>query len=456
MSINKTHVKYDISRWTKNREVCEGQDAVKNGRTRYLPDDNENDTSNEARARYDNILSRALFVPIAQRTVAGFQGSIFRKPADVKLISEIEYIAEDADGEGNSLEQFASIVTSDLQKTGRFGILVEYPKVDGTPTVEQIRQSGLAARLVKYPAESIKDWRTKKINGIVTPVMIKLYEEEEDEVSIFETKTICKYRVLSLVDGVYAQTVYNEKGEILEPTFNPKGVNGELIDTIPFVIIGAEDNTWDVGQALISGIVDVNITHYQVSADKLKNLHIHSGGLLVISSEMSGDEFAIQNPNGVRVGADQGLFVGANGSANILQLQPASQCQTEIESLEKQAIAIGARLITESTANETAEAARIHASASGANLSKLVDNASEGIEKALELLTIFMGGNPDNIFFKLNKDFFEVTVSPQELITLIQLADRGDIGQTDLRQRLRRGGLITRTDEEINADGGQL
>ena len=185
----------------------------------------------------------------------------------------------------------------------------------------------------------------------------------------------------------------------------PRQSNGAAWDHIPFHIIGATTNSPEVDQALISGIVDLNTAHYQMSADSAKNLHIHSGGTLVVSSEMSAEQWAEYNKTGVTVGADQGMFLGQNGSANLLQLNPASAVEEKLRTLESQMIAVGAHLITDATSNKTAEAARIDASGKASSLSTAVGNVSEGLEAALEDMARFMGGNPDEVKYQLNQQF---------------------------------------------------
>jgi hypothetical protein len=65
-----------------------------------------------------------------------------------------------------------------------------------------------------------------------------------------------------------------------------------------------------------------------------------------------------------------------------------------------------------------------------------------------------MGGNPDQVEFKMNTDFFDSTMTPQEVMSMIQLADRGSIAETDIRSKLRSVGWIDadRTDDDIDAE----
>jgi hypothetical protein len=117
-------------------------------------------------------------------------------------------------------------------------------------------------------------------------------------------------------------------------------------------------------------------------------------------------------------------------------------------------LAIGAKLVSSAAGTETAEAARIRASGDASALETLVGNASEGIEAALEWMAAFMGADAGAVEFALNREFFPETMTAQDVMAFIQLADRGDIAQADVQERLRRAGWIRndRTSEDIAAD----
>lgn len=456
MPITSTHPQYadQCARWSINRAACRGQDEVRRATTDFLPDDSAVDRSNEARARYARYLLRATWMPVSGYTQQGLIGMVMRRAPEVELPPEIEYATENADGAGLSLDQMAKQALAEVIEVGRLGLLVDYPSAEPGLSAEQVAMMGLSARMTIYRAESIDNWRLRNIGGVLRLVMVKLCELAEVEKDDYALEYEKRYRVLKLENGVYTQTVYNEKEEQIGEVITPRQSNGAAWDHIPFHIIGATTNSPEVDQALISGIVDLNTAHYQMSADSAKNLHIHSGGTLVISSTMSNEQWKEANPQGITVGADQGLFLGDSGAANLLQLNPASAVEEKLRTLETQMIAVGAHLITDATSNETAEAARIDASGKASSLSTAVGNVSEGLEAALEDMARFMGGNPDSVKYQLNQQFYPDNVDAQTIMAMIQLLDRQVVAVQDVRTKLRGGGLIAqnRTDEEIDGE----
>lgn len=456
MPITSTHPQYadQCERWARNRAACAGQDAVKAARSAFLPDDNATDQSKEARDRYARYLLRATWMPVSGYTKQGLIGMMSRRPAEVELPSQIEYALENADGASLSLEQMAKLALAEVIEVGRLGLLVDYPAAEPGLSAEQVAQMGLSARITIYKTESIDNWKLANIGGVLRLVMVKLCEIAEIEKDEYLLEAEKRYRVLRLKDGVYTQTLYNDKEEQIGEVLIPRQANGQPWEHIPFQIIGATTNSPEVDQALISGIVDLNTAHYQMSADSAKNLHIHSGGTLVIASSMSNEQWKEANPQGVTVGADQGLFLGDTGSATLLQLDPASAVEEKLRSLETQMVAVGAHLISDTNGLQTAEAARIDASGRASSLSTAVGNVSEGIEAALEDMTLFMGGDPAKVKYQLNQQFYPDNVDAQTIMAMIQLLDRQVVAVQDVRTKLRGGGLIAqnRTDEEIDGE----
>lgn len=456
MPITTVHPQYSqqITRWAQNRAACAGQDQVKKLTTAFLPDDNATDKLAEARERYNRYLMRATWFPCAGYTKQGLLGMVFRRAAKVELPAQLDYAMENVDGSGLSLEQFAKLALAEIIEVGRVGVLVDYPSAAPGLSAEQVARLGLAARMTQYRAEAIDNWRLENIQGGLRLTMVKLQEAAGVRKDEFIVDTEKRYRVLRLADGVYTQTLYDENEDQIGEVMTPRQSDGSAWDHIPFHIIGATTNSTELDEALISGIVDLNTSHYQVTADQAKCLHIHSGGTLVISSSMSNEQWKEANPNGITVGADQGIFLGDSGSASLLQLDATSATGEKLKSLELQMIAVGAHLIRDANSLQTAEAARIDASGKASALSTAVGNVSEGLEAALEDMARFMGADPEPVRYSLNQQFYPDNLDAQAVMAMIQLMDRQVIAVQDVRAKLRGSGLIaqSRTDEDIDGE----
>lgn len=454
MPVDTQHREYtnNLIRWAVGRDCVKGQDAIKAKKETYLPKPNAADTSTENSKRYEQYLQRATYVNFTGRTSNSLNGAIFRKDLVLELPNQIDYMETDTDGGGLTIEQLSKMLCRDALEVGRIGILVDYPAVSENATLETTRD--IKARLAQYPTETIINWKTEKKNGKTYLAQVVLCEQIEVELDQFATETAKQYRVLSLKGGVYYQDIYNEELDLIDPDIMPRMSDGNPWSEIPFVFIGAEENNSDVDCAPLYDLAQVNIGHYRNSADYEEGVFIHGQGTLSVSSEMSNDQFKAANPDGIMVGARAGHFLGPNGSMDLLQMEANSAAREAMLDKQDQMIAIGARLITSKSSNETAEAARISASSETSILSTIVDNVSSGVTQALKFTCRFMGADEESVEFQLNKEFFDKTLDPQMVMALIQLADRGDIAKTDIRHELRKADFFKegRTDEEIDSE----
>jgi len=315
------------------------------------------------------------------------------------------------------------------------------------PDKQTLEREGIRASIQYYPAESIEDWDTETKAGITRVNFVKLAEKyterSEDMWTLKEEET--RYRVLRLKDGVYTQALYDDAGHVITEEFEPMQ-NGQKMDHIPFYFIGSEDNQPTVDDAPISGIVDCNISHYQNSADLEQNVHIHSGSTLIMNSSMSTEQFKSANPSGVSIGANEGLFLGQDGSASLLQLEADSASSKLMEAKERQAEALGAVYANQSDSkNVTAEAARINAAQTTSTLTTAVGNVSEAMEAAATDCAMFMGSN-ELVDYSLNQDFYAETFNPQIAAMLETGVLNGWINESEaetaFKKELEKEGVI--------------
>lgn len=120
-------------------------------------------------------------------------------------------------------------------------------------------------------------------------------------------------------------------------------------------------------------------------------------------------------------------------------------------------VAIGARIITDRGANETAEGARIRFASENSVLGDIVQNLSMAIEKCLEWCGMFMGTDEESEF-QINREFYDKTVDPQLIMSMVTLMDRQVISDRDIFERLKAGGIIEgdRTLEDVREELGNL
>ena len=122
MPVETTNPEYDLYSdvWVKTRDAVRGSVAVKDKKAQYLPvPDAETNPRGIDSVRYRQYLNRAVFTNYTGRTKNALVGAAFRKKPIIELPDGLEYLIDDATGDGLSLEQLAKDELSNLLETGR-------------------------------------------------------------------------------------------------------------------------------------------------------------------------------------------------------------------------------------------------------------------------------------------------------------------------------------------------
>jgi hypothetical protein len=453
MSVESTHPDYDanVAQWELTRDCVEGSNAVKKRKSRYLPKPNPEDKTKQNDDRYSDYLLRANFVNFTGSTLEGMIGMVYREDMQVELQQSVEYLIENVDGSGITLDQMTRSLTGNLLQTGRHGLLVDYPEAPPSVSRADEKALNLRANILSYPAESIINWDTVTIGGVTLPSLVVLEEEiSELQDNGFSHRKTKQYRVLKLDEGVYVQRLYAEDGT-LKSESTPTKADGSTWDAIPFEFVGAQNNDHRVDKAPLYDISEVNLAHYRNSADYEDACYMSSQPTPYFSG--LNQSWVDQNMKmGIVLGSRRAAMLPEGGSAGILQASETTMASKGMEMKEQQMIRLGARLIQDNGGTETAEAARIRYAGQNSKLGAVIGNIEAALTQCLEWAMMYMGGDGENII-KLNKEFYDAKVDPQLITAQIMLLDRGVITQPVLRDRLRDVGMIDKdtTDEELDA-----
>ena len=429
--------------WRECRDAVAGQRAVKKGGELYLPAT----FADADPARYAQYLQRAYFMGVTGRTKEALTGMVFRKPPRVVVPPQIEPFLENIDGAGQSLEQLAKEIVGDELTTGRFVLLVDYPSAPEGIDSEAERMMGLRPTIAAYAAESLINWRFEGVNGrklLTLAVLAESVETGDDE---FGHDTVTVYRVLRLRDGVYTQALYDQSGDPITDEYVPRMAGGAPFDHIPLHIIGAVNNLPEPDVPPLYDMAVLNISHYRNTADLEESSFISGQPTVHLSiGETDAAEWQQLNPNGLQIGSRAGVIT-KGGSMELVQAEATSLPFELMKHKEQQMVAIGARLVQRGGSAETAEAARLNASAEASTLDNVVGNVSEGIEAALEDMCRFVGADPEVVEYALSKEFWETNITAQDLQAV--MSGVGTLyGPLDALEMIRAGSIKLRDDRD--------
>lgn len=428
-------------RWDRMRAAIGGQEYVKGeigpySAKTFLP--------NPAGGGdyYDDYLSRAVFYEITANTHEGFCGSVFRKSVDIDLPPNLEYLKDNATGDGEGLEQVSKALVSEILEVGHYGILAEVSN-DKLGVIKM------------YPPESILGPPSKDKDGNIIELRLRELREVDDPDSFkLEHKEVI--RVVGLDETGYYQDVYDTDDNLIEERVYPEDFNGNTFKFIPFQFVGATSNDSNPDKPPLIGIANINFGHYHNSADHEENLHLSGQGTLFIAGDITNAQFRDANPSGVEMGGRRGHFIGKNGEATLLQLDESSALLKAMEHKESVAVAIGARFIMDRSGQRTAQESLIDESQQNSKLNTLVGNCVDAMVNVLFWCDMITRANPDrdDINYDLNRRFFDTTLTAQEVAGMVMLRSEGIWAKSDVRHRMRTSNWIRgdRTDEEIDEE----
>lgn len=453
VAVNSTRPDYDkySKRWCLVRDVIDSNVY----QSKYIPDVDSSDKIRNEQYRRDAQLTN-----FTARTKAGLVGAVFRREAIIELPQKIDYLIKDCTGTHMPLTKLLQEITGEVLSFGRYGLLVDYPPSQGGLTKAEVEDSNLVARIYRYKPESIINWNTQIVNGesVTSLIVLKECVNELGEDG-FEWVEKEQYRVLRMKGGVYTQEIWDEN---LLPisSYTPLDAKGQTWDYIPFVIVGSEDNDTEVDPLPLYDLAQLNLGHLRNSADYEESVHIVGQPTLIFGTSMTPEEFGAANPNGVLIGARRGHNLGVDGKAEFLQANPNQLADEAMKRKEDQAVMIGARLIVPQADRETAEAAKMRHSGETSILSTIANNVESGVMRCCRYVMRFMSGTDDEngIVIKINDQFFDKEIDPNYIMAQIQLIDKGLVAKYDVRQILRKYGVVdeARTDAQLDAEATPL
>lgn len=442
--------------WQQCRRCVEGQRAIKAETTEYLPPQGAcmTDDNGAVNSFYTAYISRALFVNYSGRTVDSLVGLAFKTDPEANwdAMANVAYLEENIDGDGNRAAFQFKKALRDIVTVGRGGLLVDFPILPEGATVAD--EAGAAAMIKYYTAEDVINWEFEVVAGRRTLSLLVLREEDTNNPESTEaTGTKYQYRRLWIdADGFLAVAVCDDAGVIKDDLLLPTMNNGRLTK-IPFEFISATGEAWEICKPPILAITDVNVKHYQVTAEKYQCMNYGSQPTGVVSG--ATQTFIDKHKNGLELGAGVVLLLEAGGDFKLVVLDyKAAGYNEDLTTLRDSIVELGGQMVLPTTGGvESAEAVRLKRSGDLSVMGSIILAVSDAYEKAIAFAGEWMGSTvtPE---IEFNSEFITPEPDAQVLAQLINSLTYQVIGKLDVREYMRITGIIPpeRTDEQIDAD----
>jgi hypothetical protein len=410
--------------WGVMAAVTRGTNYIRDLSETYLPQEPREDED-----AYRTRVDRSVLSPYTSRLIETAAGAILRKPIQVEGDPYWQELANDIDGLGSNINEYARRALVSSLTYGHSAILVDYPAAAGARNLAEERAMGRRPYFVHVEAPQIWGWR--KETGTNRLLQVRIHDYDVRPLNEFGEEQIEQMRVI--YPGKY--DLYTLGQDVVEFT----ATGGYSLDEIPLVPIYSNRRGLLTSLPPLLDIANLNITHYQRQADLIHALHIAAMPTLVLEgwddttgSSTMGVNYAIAMQPG-----NKAYYVQADATSFDAQMN-------ELESLASQMSTLGVtKLFGQKFVAESAEAKRIDQAQSNSVLSILSQELESCLNQAFAFAARYVGMEPPTIV--VDRDFDYYRLIGQDVSVLAQLNEMGKISDTMLLEILRRGEILPDT-----------
>lgn len=439
------------------QDCLEGSNTIKRYSFDYLPHPSMADkTSEQQQARYLQYLSGAEFDGFPDLTLRGWLGKMQISQSTIDVPTAIDYLVQNADGDGTSLTGAIESSASAVLKFKYQLLLADYKGLSDVElsklSIADIEKLDARATIKQYTRESLVNWNYKRINGVMQLSFAMLREDgtEFDEASMSHSD-VEAYLILGLDDqGYYQQKMV--KGDKGDKSYVK--VNGKVLQWIPAQIICDEELTagkLPCGLGLIFPICETALYRYRASADYKEAMRYlipttftrgWKQGDMEIFKDVNGRDYIATGP---------GFTNNLPGSIDV-KIESAN---TELEGFERyfdanadKVRALGGIFRSNEESKATATEADIDSSEQNAMLESVASQSEKAWRRVISYCAMFEGlwqpdaveTNIDKITVGLPRDFASPKLSVEEVRVLLDMIDKGVRTRDQVVKALEQGG----------------
>lgn len=440
-----THPSYDAfaPSWRLMRDCMAGEDEVKSKGERYLPMKSGTRAISDVALRaaaYDAYKLRAEFPELVAPTVRGAVGTMLDQAPVIELPASMEGLRERATRDGLSLDALHRRIATELMVTGRYGVL---------PGISSSGNPYLAG----YVTEAITNWDTDQEQR---PDWLMLNESRlELDRSTGKWEQAEQYRECFVDGGRYGarEWVKSGSGWVATEPVEAATPKRAPLDELPFVFIDTNDLTPDPDDVPLYGLGKLAVRVYRLDADYTFALHMTSEPT-PWANGFSDPAEAVKNGQApTTLGSSKLWLLPEGATAGYLEFTgPGLEAQQKaIQNSLDRAVIFGANLLADTGKTaESGEAIKLRLGNQTSTLKTIAMTSAAGLERALRNLATWMGEDPDKVTVKPNLDFFDHSLSPQEITAIVAGWQAGAFSRQTMFDRFKKGELVPadRTFEE--------
>lgn len=388
------------------------------------------------RLKYDDYVERALYLNVPRQTLDAMLGEVFKHKVRINLPESLKFLMNDVDGRGVSLEQQLKSSMEDLVAAGRYGLLVDYPRVDGdVVTKADLDNGSVRATITVYDKWSIINWDTKQIGAVSEKSLVMLKELYVDESKSDRYAKVYEMQIRELSleewadgmgDPIYVQRVWRKvKGEDGKERWEqygddivPLDYSGVPFDHIPFHFAGAQKNDPSLDRPPLRDLCKLTIYHYRNSADLEWNAHNYGSPTKVVTGMTHED---LEEMGGVLpwASASKAIMLSSpDAKIGLVQASPNTLLLELMKLKESNFLTMGAKIATQQTVRKTATETELDALGGTCVLVSCVVNTNAAYNAALKDVALFHGVEVEDNAIEISKEIVMTSFDAQQLLAI--------------------------------------
>lgn len=413
-TLNPSYKKYS-EQWVRIRDTFEGSDAVKDKGDKYLPK-----LQCQSKEQFNAYKMRALFFDGVERTVRGLVGAVMRVEPIIEAPAKLTDLFIDITNTGVSINNLISIMLKEQILMGRQGLLIDYNE---------------RPHIVHYITEQITNWFDDKI------ILEEAFQVVKDD--IFDIEYKHQYRELSLINDQYIVNIWrkgekDKKDEWIKDDDIIAINKDKPLNFIPFVSISTDGFNLEPSKSSILSLSDVSLSLYRTSADLEHGRHYTSLPTPYVTG-YNGENVDFS------IGPSKIWYIPeVQASAGYLEFTGQGLKSLDVGMSEKKAMmaALGSQLLqSQKTGIEAADTVRLRQNAEASTLIGAVKIVEGAIQQALTIMNDWQGGTGE-ISVKINTDFVDSRMSPQDITALMSAWQSGAISHDTFLYNLKHGEIL--------------
>ena len=420
--------------------------------TEYLRDNSQTFLPQEPREDYDAYLgrvNRSIFSPYTQRLVRAAAGLILRKPITLEGPDYWREFAENVDGGGSDLDEFARRAVLCSLTYGHCNVLVDYPAPTTVRSLAEERLLGRRPYWLEVDPTNVYGWRLNRDTEYGALEQVRIHEQAVVPEGKFGE---CVYNQIRVIYPgryeVYRQTQARTSQNVNPiysntPNFNDQNAAYELVDSgtysldkIPFVTTYSNKIDTLVSRPPMLDVAYINLAHYQRQADLIHSLHVASQPLLIL-------EGWDDQTKDMAVGVN--YAIATQPGNKVYYVEPASSAfeaqSNEIRELQQQMASLGiATLSQQKFVAESADARRLDKVDTNSMLAAVSLDLEQTLQQCFDISAEYLGLEPPTVH--IDRDFDINRLIGQDIAALTVLFEKGVITREEYRLMLAQGEVM--------------